>query len=420
MRFALFFFLALSFSASAETVSLSFDRVPVIQLLQASYRNMLKKNFIIDPSLAGDARVVTISVRDLDRSKLKATVDAVLREAGITAKDLGGITYFFPTGRAAGIPGLDDAIPAAPSSPSMAPMEPGSSPSDVAVPATSYRSSSSLLDDGVVLEIYVPQHRQASELQALTNHLLGGSLSGGDRVLLSGQAEKVEKARLFLEAFDRPPMGVKVQAALLEFSSSESKSRAFGVAITALGQRIGASVGAADALSNFVRLKDANINAVLSAVEGDSRFSLIDAPSTLCDHGQSCRIQAGSETPTLGATTVDRNGNAQQTIIYRDSGTILEVKPEVMEKSVRLTLSQTVSSFTRNNISNIDSPSILKRALNAVVTLSDSEVVVLGGLNQTKSDDQRSGLSFLPRWLDSTASGKQETQLLLVLHVTRI
>lgn len=83
------FFLAVVTSALVATtshaqtptasLSLNFDKVPVIQLLQATYRNMLGKNYIIDPALSGDARVVTLSVKDLPKDQLKPTVDAVLR-----------------------------------------------------------------------------------------------------------------------------------------------------------------------------------------------------------------------------------------------------------------------------------------------------------------------------------------------------
>ncbi|MBS4068166.1 MAG: hypothetical protein KGZ62_06165 [Sulfurimonas sp.] len=102
------------------------------------------------------------------------------------------------------------------------------------------------------------------------------------------------------------------------------------------------------------------------------------------------------------------------------SSVILDLKPTVAEAGVDLVVKQTISSFvpTTNGVNT--TPTLIKRELTTTVGTSHDEVVVLGGLDETKTSTDRSGLPFIPSWLHSQTSDDSKTEVLLVLQVQKI
>ncbi len=52
--------------------------------------------------------------------------------------------------------------------------------------------------------------------------------------------------------------------------------------------------------------------------------------------------------------------------------------------------------------------------------MSDGEIIILGGLDETKTEASSSGLWFLPRFLNSNADLNEKSQILVVLQVSRV
>ena len=417
--------------ASSAPAAMYFSEVPLSTLLVFYYKHFLKENYVLAKELVSNPTPVTVNLRNFEPGKYREIFERVFDQYGVKSESRDGVWYV-SLASSAGVGSRSGAVDASP----------GDMPGGVLPGGVSRGPAglAGLLDEagagprsfgagsrfagpdleGMDLVIYRPVGRHASELQLIANKLLGTDFASPDKVLLRGSEKSVAKVLKLLQDYDDAPATVKVQAHLIEFSDTSNKGVNFSVALSALGGKLGVALGAAQTLTNFVKFKGTNINAVVSAIDGDSRFHLVDSPTTLCDHGENCRIQVGSENPVLGSISVDRNGNPQQSIIYRDSGSILEFTPEVMRDVVRIKLRQTVSSFTKNSLSGIDSPAVLKRMLESSITLNDGDVVVLGGLDQSREDNQRDGLPFLPRFLDSSSKVKQSTQLLMVLHIERM
>lgn len=419
-------------AASPAPAAMYFSEVPLSTLLVFYYKHFLKENYVLSKELVGNATLVTVNLRNVDSSKYREIFERVFDQYGVKSESRDGVWYvsLVPADGRGARPVSSDAVAVdvpggvLPGRPDRGLAGLSGLLDEASAGSRSFRGLAGANGpdlEGVDLVIYRPVGRRADELQLISNKLLGTDFKSPDKVLLRGPEKAVAKVLKLLQDYDDAPATVKVQAYLIEFSDTANKGVNFSVALTALGGKLGLALGAVNtAANNFVKFKDTNINAVVSAIDGDSRFHLVDSPTTLCDHGEACRIQVGAENPVLGSISVDRNGNPQQSIIYRDSGSILEFTPEVMRDSIRLKLRQTVSSFTKNSLSGIDSPAVLKRMLESSLTISDGDVVILGGLDQSREDNQRDGLPFLPRFLDSTSKVKQSTQLLMVLHVERM
>lgn len=403
----LFFFLAVLVSSTSFAAGITFrlDQVPATQLLAATYKNILGKSYAVDPLVLTNPPLVTFDVQDWPANKLASTVDAVLLRAGVEksltgdglvyfslsksaqrAASMSGLSFDGGHGFAGGLPGpLGDEMPS----------------SDFA--------------------IYVPHDRTVASLQAIANHLLGTKIDVGDVVVLVGDQERVERARFVLESLDQVVPEVQAKVLVVEFTSSEVEGNTFEFALSALGGKL--NIGVASLLTpgeNVLKFASGNFSAILSAVSGDSRFSVVSSPVLRVKDGKTGSVEVGQEVPTLSTTSFDNQGNAQQSIKYRSAGVIFELKPSIMKNVIELELKQQISDFKTNDTSGIDSPTLSKRQLSTVVQARDGDLIVLGGLDQNKHTESSRGFSFLPKFMRANSSEKSRTQVLIFLQVDRV
>lgn len=393
-------------TASAAGFTFHLDQVPATQLLAATYKNILGKSYAVDPLVLTNPPSVTFDVQDWPVDKLASTVDAVLLRAGVEKTVTGdGLLYFSLTKtaqRAASLSGLSfDGVQGLP----------GQMPSLLDGELTSTSDFS----------VYVPHDRTVASLQSVANQLLGTKIDAGDVVVLVGDQERVERARFVLESLDQAVPEVQAKVLVVEFTSSEVEGNTFEFALSALGGKL--NIGVTSLLSpgeNILKFSSGDFSSILSAVSGDSRFSVVSSPVLRVKDGKTGSVEVGQEVPTLSTTSFDNQGNAQQSIKYRSAGVIFEMKPSIMKNRIELELKQQISDFKANDTSGIDSPTLSKRELSTVVQARDGDLIVLGGLDQKKDSTSARGFSFLPNFMRSNSAEKSRTQVLIFLQVDRV
>src|ERR1035437_1745200 len=79
--------------------------------------------------------------------------------------------------------------------------------------------------------------------------------------------------------------------------------------------------------------------------------------------GASARFSVGNETPVLGAVSYQQNGSSVQSVEYRPSGVILDLKPFVRSVGIDLTGFQQLSNFAVTDTGVNSSPPLSKREL---------------------------------------------------------
>lgn len=429
-RFLLSLLLVVSSPVFAESYTLRFDQVPVVQLLQATYKNLLGVSYGLDASVITNSRKVTLDVVDLPSDRLGPTVDAVLRQAGIfKTVTSDGLVFFSSTREGLNVESPEDLanIPAQDADPvdEFPPVPFGVAHPDQAVPLVGGTGAQlPAFPPGQIPEnftLYRPNQRPTSVLQPIANQLLGVSYPVGDFVFMSGPAESIEKARFLLEQLDQSPSEIFARALILEFTTSSSEGNTFEFALSALSGKLKIGLGSLlPAGENFIKFAGTDLTAVLSAVSGDSRFNVVNAPTLRIKDGSTGRLDVGQEVPTLSSTTLDNQGNAQQSIQYRSSGVIFELKPTILKKRIELDLRQQISDFAKTSTSGIDSPTLTKRELKTVISVDPGELIVLGGLDQNRDTETNRGFSFLPKFMRGRAAEKTNTQVVVVLQVARV
>ena len=187
------------------------------------------------------------------------------------------------------------------------------------------------------------------------------------------------------------------------------------------------SSGGSSGLSYLVDVAGIN-RAQLTAIAQHSKVNILSTPRILVKSGQEASIDVGTEVPTLTAQTsslqqTNGNSNILQSIQYRKTGVILDVKPTVYsDNRIDLDISQEVSEAQPiDPTSGVDSPAIFNRSLKTSLSLMDGGSVVLGGLISTKETTGNTGIPFLKdipllgNLFKSQSKDKTRTELLILI-----
>lgn len=389
---------AIAFAGDA-TMSLNFDKVPLMAFAQSTYKGIFKENYYIDPRLVDDSRRLTLQVEKINTDQIKPLLAKVLSEQGIRVENRNGINWLLPATDT-------QAIPAQPLPGQLTDM-----PKAAAVTSAPSEDSD--------VQVYRPTHRPAAQLQQIANALLSTVSPASDVVTLTGDKQRVARVLKLLAMYDTPPAELFARAAVIEYTQDSESGFSVSTALSALSGKLKLNL-AGSTFANFISLSTGSIDAILSAIEGDSRFNLVSQPTIRVRSGATGTFNVGNDVPVLGSVQNDNNGNPIQSVTYRSSGVLLTLKPTILDGRIDLEIQQQLSSFQKNSTSGIDSPTLTKRELTTTIGTKDGETIVLAGLDEAKDSTSESGFSFLPKFLHTTKKNSSKTQLLLVLEVHKL
>jgi general secretion pathway protein D len=136
------------------------------------------------------------------------------------------------------------------------------------------------------------------------------------------------------------------------------------------------------------------------ALEQTGSGNILSTPNLLTLDNEEARIVIGQNVPFVTGrytnTGAVNNGvvNPFQTIERRDVGLTLRVRPQISESgSIKMTISQEVSSVQPASVNALSGPITNKRSIDSQVMVEDGSIVVLGGLLQ---DDYADTLERVP------------------------
>ncbi|MEC5209494.1 general secretion pathway protein D [Psychrobacter sp. PL15] len=179
--------------------------------------------------------------------------------------------------------------------------------------------------------------------------------------------------------------------------------------------------------------KDSNGNtafygAVLQALDSSTSANLLSMPSILTLDNEKASILVGQNVPFVtGSFTTSGNSstNPFQTIDRQDIGINLNVIPHIGDNgTVRLEVSQEVSSVVPSSIGNSSGLITNKSLINTTILADDQQTIALGGLmrdNSTTSQQKVPGLGNMPfigRLFRSDNDNSRKSNLIIFLQPT--
>jgi general secretion pathway protein D len=168
--------------------------------------------------------------------------------------------------------------------------------------------------------------------------------------------------------------------------------------------------------------------AILQALDSSTSANLLSMPSILTLDNEKASILVGQNVPFVtGSFTTSGNdsSNPFQTIDRQDIGINLNVIPHIGDNgTVRLEVSQEVSSVVPGSTGNASGLITNKSLINTTILADDQQTIALGGLmrdNSTTSQQKVPGLGNMPfigRLFRSDNDNTQKSNLIIFLQPT--
>lgn len=408
------------FALAAPVVAVQLENVRLIELVRIVYGDMLHKDYIIDTDALALQDAVTLDLRNVKPEKIASMLSDLLESRGMAIKQTASAAIvhkksdlqdretlvYHPKNRS--VPYLLDLVSTLFPHGSFSGRQAQSMP----VPVVQQLPQSTQQQALPVQMVQQPQQMPLLPQQPQNNQVR-------DVLIYSGTPESIAKLEKVLSRLDVPSGEVMVKAVVYEIQRNKLDQSAVDLVMSVLSSRLGVTFQSSGAGQGVVKLAAGGISAAFSALSTDSRFKVVTAPSLRVQDGIEASFSVGSDVPVLGQVTYQTNGQPVQSVEYKPSGVLFRVTPSIRTEGVSIKLFQQLSNFvsTTNGVNN--SPTLTKRELKTDVQVQTDELLILGGLEENKTQDDSSAFTLLP-FLTSANKTHNNTEIILMLQVTRI
>jgi len=411
IRVILLLFALISPVRAANSVTFNLYDVTLADLVRVVIDDVSGASVVISPEVLEDQKRVSFLLKKSTPEQALQQLEAIAKQRGYDIERKAGVYH----------------------------VRPAMQEQEMFVYVPRFRSVSYLTDliGGIVSRTAVASQRQIQSGSTTMNTTGGQSMAQetgnnvtsmidrGDKDILVIKAKpaEIQMVKKMLAEVDRPIPEMLVKAVIMEVQTGAVEGSAVNFVANLIAKGIGTADikwnGAADS-SNGVTIKAGGIEAIWSAISSDQRFKVVSAPQLRVRSGSSARFSVGADTPVLGSVSYANSGQAVQSVEYKSSGVILELRPEIRGSLAELKVFQQLSNFAKTETGVNNSPTLLKRELSTSVIVGQNDVVLLGGLDEEKTTTTDAGLFFFPRWLRSLSDSKSKTEIVLMLYVERI
>lgn len=176
---------------------------------------------------------------------------------------------------------------------------------------------------------------------------------------------------------------------------------------------------------SYALVAPGGVRGVLNALASETKVHVLSSPSLMVLDNQTAKINVGDDVPipvSQSTSNLVPSAPTVNAIEYRSTGVLLDVTPRIGEGGlVTMDISQEVSDVTRTTSSNLDAPTISKRAIQSTVAVQSGDTLVLGGLIKDNRSNNESGIPFLSKLpvigklFGQTANNLTRTELLVLI-----
>lgn len=410
MRYTVFVLLFLVAKAIAAPVSIDLHNAPLLDVARVVYGHLSPQNYVVTSAALKKTDSVTIRIADVEPAQAVRHFESILSGVGLVATRRAGVVFidvqgeegeeilvYKPLYRSARY--LGDVVRSLTKAQSLMQRE---------VPAT---------------QSAVPQQSPGIQQQQATP--APGSAADridrgeADQLAFKVPASELSKVKKLLADLDTPTGEVLLKAAVYEVGATREEGSALKLVGNILSGKVEANIGSVLNGSGSISLKIGGIDAVLAALDQDSRFKTVSRPQVRVKNGAQARFTVGSDVPVLGQAQLDRNGNQVQAVEYKSSGVIFTATPYVREGVIEVDVNQELSSFIQTTTGVNTTPTLTKRSLQSRLQLQPGEVIVFGGLNSDDSSADENRIPFV-NWLVGKSKRSRTTEILLFIEAQRI
>lgn len=407
--------------AIAEPVSVHFDQIPVKDFAKVVYGDILKTGYVVHESVES-AKISVYFPKSEPKQIERLAVDA-LKASGFAAEVVGGVVVinkpkaieseviiYRPKFRSVGY--LSELLVAA-----FPGVQIGARRQVANVPMNGAGyASPSQMQGGV----HNGQMMQQGAMPITGEQGTAGVFDrvSADVLVARVEPEKARALRSLIDQLDIEQKEVVIRAVAYEVQKGEREGSALDLVWGVLKSRIGIDLqGKLAGADSSISLKIGGIDAVLSALDSDTRFKSLSRPAVRVKSGSVARFAVGADVPVLGGVVTQNNGGAVQSVEYRSSGVLLDVTPQVRDGRIDIKLRQEYSTFVQTITGVQNSPTLNKRSAETELSVEAGEVVFIGGLEVDENTDSRQGFFGIPF---GKSQERRQSETVLMLEVQRI
>lgn len=412
---ALVFYCAVG-SAGAVPVTIDLQDVRLVDYVRLVYGEIMKRSYVFESSFLDNKDLLSVSFYRLEPVAVEAETRALIAAHGFAAIVANGVAVVSKMSEAGGadevlvyhprhrpVSYLLDAVETL--------FKPGSFMGQRAMSSVNIAQVAGTVGQGVTSQ------NADQGVSSLANR-------DSDVLVFRGSAKDTGRLNGLLAQLDTATPEIMVEAVVFEVQTGEQSSSGVDLAFSVLRGKLGLNVATGAAAASSATLKvigsGVDLAAAIFSLASDNRFKVVSSPRVRVLSGGVARFSVGNETPVLDAVTFDQQGRPIQSVSYKPSGVIFELRPKVREGGSELAIMQQISQFVTTTTGVNNTPTLIKRELSTLVAAKDDEIILVGGLDEQRTTNNESGLTFLPSFLRHSSHDGQNTEIVLLLHVQRI
>ncbi len=285
-----------------------------------------------------------------------------------------------------------------------------------------------LNDISKIVKDYITPQRASIQTDERTNSLI-----------IRDTVDSIERIKKIVETLDNQTPQVLIEAKIVEANESYAKRiglnrgftmnyNPFGDIATPNGSFTLSSAPTGDASTAIgatfsVYKRIANLDFNLQLMESESKGRIISTPKVITQNKKEANITSSEQT-SFQVTQVQQ-GSTLPIVTYQNvsADLNLKVKPQITnDGSISMEIDLSKSAFTTRPADTAP-PNMSTRSVKTTVLVDNGSTVVIGGLYQTQSLEQRSGIPFLRDlplvgWLFQTPYAPSTTKNELIIFMT--
>ncbi|MCX8678375.1 hypothetical protein J3U22_02025 [Gilliamella sp. B2865] len=387
-------------NVSANGVEFELNRVKLPDAINIIYSEIFKRPFMLSPELANDERLLTLRItKDINERQF---IERYFSNMNIKIYDKNGVDYI-----------------------AVYTPKPATVPTYTFTYTPKFRSVQYLSDAlaGVISGSFNNGSITTSNINLgdVNSSSASGNFSrSGDILIFRGTKSDIDTIKKLLPTLDVVTDEILVTGYVVEVSTTQQEGNGLSFIANLFNNKLGIQINSDynPTTGNLITFNSSSFNALAELFNKDSHFKVISSPQLRLKNGSNSSFSVGSDVPVIGSTTY-QDGKPIQSIEYRSSGVLFNISAEIRKNIIDLTINQQLSNFVKTETGVNNSPTLIKRDVSTQVSINNGEIVVLGGLAETKNSKNSTGFSLLP-FLRSSGSDDSKTDILVILHAEKI
>lgn len=384
--------------------ALTMDKIPISQLVMLFYDQCEKRGLVFDPALNSMETVLTMKTPFITCAETKRIVLDGLNRAGVALEARTSYDVAVQARQREEVDGWQELI----YKPRFRDPLELSQMSSIAIRKGRFAHQR----QGVVQLTGSPT-MQAPVIETGTN---GASLTNKriDKLVFFGPPSEVKAVESLLSRLDVAVPQIEIRAGIYEFQTGKTEGSAVNAAVSLFSGKLGVSItgGANSGSGGTLKLALPNIDAALSLLDKDARFSYVSQPKVTVRDGEEVSFTSGQDVRVDGSVTLTGTGQSVASKTTLTAGVTLQATPYIREDVVDVTINQQISDFVSSPNSD---PSVMRRQLTTRLSMQPGFVYVIGGLKTNRDTSTKNSFFGFP---SGSLSDKSDTEVLLILTVS--